>query len=244
LVRRLLTSLGIFMGDLLNTAGDAMTFEPFLEKELPALLERVRCVDYRAEDLPRPLLERLETRFATVLQCYRAECPKHGSWGWKHPRSLYLLPLLKRQLGLFTFIHVVRDGRDMALSANQNQLLRYKAALLEAPPDDPALLSAAFWQRVNLDAMAWGRRSLGARYIVVRYEDLCDRPLEAIGRLRERLTELGHGPLVKDPRLFFCSLLPSRTRERWRSLSAVKARALEDAAGEALKAFNYEPAMP
>ena len=41
-------------------------------------------------------------------------------WGWKEPRSIYLLSFLHRHLPALRFLHVVRDGRDMALSKNQN----------------------------------------------------------------------------------------------------------------------------
>ena len=43
-------------------------------------------------------------------------------WGWKHPHSLLLLPLLVDAWPRLRFVHVVRDGRDMAFSANRNQL--------------------------------------------------------------------------------------------------------------------------
>lgn len=43
-------------------------------------------------------------------------------WGWKSPRSLYYLPLFHHMLGgNFKIIHVVRDGRDVALGDNQAQ---------------------------------------------------------------------------------------------------------------------------
>ena len=45
-----------------------------------------------------------------------------SKWGWKSPRSIYYLPYYKAVLGdAFRFIHVVRDGRDVALGDNQMQ---------------------------------------------------------------------------------------------------------------------------
>ena len=54
-------------------------------------------------------------------------------WGWKEPRSIYLLPFFHQQLPALRFLHVVRDGRDMALSANQNQLRKHGNGLPSPP---------------------------------------------------------------------------------------------------------------
>ena len=35
-------------------------------------------------------------------------------WGWKEPRSIYLLPFFAQELPDLRFLQVVRDGRDMA----------------------------------------------------------------------------------------------------------------------------------
>jgi hypothetical protein len=40
-------------------------------------------------------------------------------WGWKQPRSTLLLPFLDRVLPNLRFMHLIRDGRDMAYSANR-----------------------------------------------------------------------------------------------------------------------------
>ena len=51
-------------------------------------------------------------------------------WGWKEPRSVYLLPFLAAELPGLRFLHVVRDGRDMAFSENQVQLRKHGDAVL------------------------------------------------------------------------------------------------------------------
>jgi hypothetical protein len=51
-------------------------------------------------------------------------CPKRI--GWKHGPTLFLLPVLQHLTkGRFTFVHLVRDGRDMAFSRNRNNLAKY-----------------------------------------------------------------------------------------------------------------------
>ena len=43
-------------------------------------------------------------------------------WGWKGPRSIYFLPFYQAVFGdNFRFLHVLRDGRDVAYGDNQMQ---------------------------------------------------------------------------------------------------------------------------
>jgi len=46
-------------------------------------------------------------------------------YGWKAPISMVLLPLLQQIFGPIKFLHVVRDGRDVALSDNQSPQEKY-----------------------------------------------------------------------------------------------------------------------
>lgn len=54
----------------------------------------------------------------------REECPRRI--GWKHGPILFLLPVYNAVTsGRFTFVHLIRDGRDMAFSRNRNNLAKY-----------------------------------------------------------------------------------------------------------------------
>ncbi|BCW93430.1 MAG: hypothetical protein KatS3mg007_1324 [Thermoanaerobaculum sp.] len=55
---------------------------------------------------------------------------RYSAWGWKEPRSIYLLPFWNELMPSLRFIHVIRDGRDMAFSANQNQLRKHGKCIL------------------------------------------------------------------------------------------------------------------
>jgi hypothetical protein len=58
----------------------------------------------------------------------------------------------------FVFIHVLRDGRDMLFSDNQNQPRSYYTDLFGRPGDVTPEASAAFWSTVNLQATAYGKQ--------------------------------------------------------------------------------------
>src|SRR5205807_8226874 len=96
-------------------------------------------------------------------------------WGWKAPRSVYLLPFLHAQFPQLKFIHVLRDGRDMAFSKNQNQLRKHGRAILnwrERWFYPVPLRSLLLWERVNLRAAEYGEGRLCENYYRVRFEDL------------------------------------------------------------------------
>jgi hypothetical protein len=101
-------------------------------------------------------------------------------WGWKNPRSIYLLPLLDRLIPGLRFVHVVRDGLAMSTSTNQAQLAKHGDTVLpQSMRDLPASTrSLALWAIVNSAAADHGE-TMGARYLRVRYEDMCDDPAGA-----------------------------------------------------------------
>ena len=153
-------------------------------------------------------------------------------WGWKEPRSIYLLPFLHRHLPSLRFLHVVRDGRDMALSANQNQLRKHGDAAAIPADLSPPERSIALWSWVNLTAARYGeehlRRPLPAHQVrrplcATRgrgYED--SRVLRARGRsgcgkpcCRGRPPRSGVGARSRPPRSRLSRSRVERLSSRW-----------------------------
>src|SRR5205085_4800091 len=102
-----------------------------------------------------------------ALVARQARTAADHPWGWKEPRSIYLLPLLDEELPGLRFLHLVRDGRDMAYSENQVQLRKHGDALLGEDDDgaSAALRSILLWQDVNVRAADYGEERLGPRYL-------------------------------------------------------------------------------
>lgn len=99
-------------------------------------------------------------------------------WAFKNPRHMLILPVLHEMFPGMKFIHVVRDGRDIALGNPFVASNRYLKAYLEEdelqlPPEQQMIL---FWGRSNERAMDYGRDVLGPNYRMVRWEDLCCNP--------------------------------------------------------------------
>jgi len=56
------------------------------------------------------------------------DSPKRSTmiqYGWKAPVSMLLIPFLREVFGPIKFLHVVRDGRDIALSTNQSPVRKF-----------------------------------------------------------------------------------------------------------------------
>ena len=112
-----------------------------------------------------------------------------GRWGWKHPHCYLFLPFLHNVYPRMRFVHLVRNGLDMAISDNLGQLGRY-GDLFVAPAErtgGEAVVAALFWARANLHARRTGLDLLADRYVCVRFEDLCEQPLATITELARRL---------------------------------------------------------
>ena len=85
------------------------------------------------------------------------------------------------------FIHVIRDGRDMMLSLNQNQAEKHGIDILGLQAKNMKIEERAIriWNSVNLRAKHIGQSTLGANYLCVRFEDLCQTPEETLGIVAE-----------------------------------------------------------
>jgi hypothetical protein len=162
--------------------------------------------------------------------------PDLGIWGWKEPRSIFLLPFFHRQFPLMRFVHVLRDGRDIALSENQNQLNKHGHTLLSPMEthESQASRSMLLWSRLNVMAADYGERALGARYLRLRFEDLCREPRTTIARLFGFLG-LEHGATT----LALKEVAPPPSLGRWRVQDPELVTRLEEIGRAALGRFGY-----
>ena len=218
---RLVLRGGMFIGSDRNRSEDALDFAAFSDRWVDELVAGRR---------PQAMTD--ELRALVVRQWAGAG---DGPWGWKEPRSVYLLSFLDDELPGLRFLHVVRDGRDMAYSANQVQLRKHGAAVLGDGGEPSPQRSIALWSEVNLRAADYGERALGPRYLRIRFEDLCADPG---GVTAEVLRFFG---LAGDAeRIARKEVSPPPSLGRWRDQDAGAVAELEAVAGEALRRFGYQ----
>jgi hypothetical protein len=112
-------------------------------------------------------------------------------FGFKAPVTMLLLPILGEVFGTVKFLHVVRDGRDVALSANQSPVKKFynfyykdyieRRRKLERPAGEESLenvFAMQLWNDWNTEVLEWEQRTHVDRqsfdYMVMRTEDLVD----------------------------------------------------------------------
>lgn len=104
----------------------------------------------------------------TVLTAYAHAAGKARA-GDKTPEYVRSMALIGRMLPEARFIHVIRDGRDVA------------AGIVAAPVGPTDLGDAAgIWEHMVSVGRRDGRRLGSGRYLEVRYERLVRRPVECV----------------------------------------------------------------
>lgn len=132
----------------------------------------------------------LQARVTSLFRSGSGEAPSASAWGWKEPNSHLFIPHLQAHFGdRLRYVHVIRNGFDMAQSRNQLQLTRWGSRFgLRQPatrPDPSAALD--FWIRANEAAIENGNALPPSSFFLLRYDDLCANPREEITRFAEFL---------------------------------------------------------
>jgi hypothetical protein len=234
---------GCFMGTNLNRPGDSLDIGQFMRRWLNPYLVESNWVElmWRGSHEGRFGHPRgMAADFRTTIDDHRAAIPDPDApWGWKAPRTILMFPFVHEIFPAMQAVHLVRDGRDMAYSRNQNQVRAHGRKLLgKADRELPQpLTSVIFWARVNLAAANYGTRFLGANYLRLRYEDVCADPGAAAVEL---VDFLGCPVSAEKMRQIAAEVVhASASIGRWKEQDPAEIAELERAGGDALRAFGY-----
>lgn len=114
------------------------------------------------------------------------------SWGFKAPISMVLVPFFEEAWGNAKFLHVVRDGRDIAFSGNQTPVEKFYTDMFprgsrELGFKEPSLKAVALWDRWNVGVYEWAasRKEKGVSgmdYLLLHAEDLIDPAAKVLPR--------------------------------------------------------------
>ena len=158
--------------------------KPSYDLNVRRLLNRW-CGPYLRQELTPSQRRAMEREFRFALRVY---FPWRGRpWGFKNPRSMFLLPFYDQIFPDMRFVHVIRDGRDVTLGNKLAGNPEYISAFLgnDMPGQTAEERMIEFWGRSNAKAQDYGTRSMPGRYLLMRFEDLCERPMENATRLLE-----------------------------------------------------------
>lgn len=130
----------------------------------------------------------------------RGQVANYVSWGFKAPVSMLLVPFFQEAWGRAKFLHVVRDGRDIAFSGNQTPVSKFydqtfgpgsKERQIESAP----LKAIKMWSVWNSGLYQWAtRRAAGGAshtdYLMLHVEDLIDPAAKVrVGSAAKRVIE-------------------------------------------------------
>jgi Sulfotransferase family len=214
-------------------------------------IARVREWGVTPDDVRRRLPP--EPSFADAIACvYRsyAEAQSKARFGDKTPSYMEHLDLLERVFPGAQYVHIVRDGRDAALSfAAMRRRPRFNWARPRGLGD-----FACLWDHEVREARRFGSTVVGGRYIELRYEDLVADPgrhlreicgfleLEFEPEMLEYHRGVDAGVLQDHPRL---AEPPSAGASNWREqLPPRDAERFEAIAGSLLEEHGYARAFP
>jgi LPS sulfotransferase NodH len=184
--------------------------------------------------------------FLRIFMEYISRAQNVDRWAECTPEHLLYVPWIKRELPDAQFIHIIRDGRDVALSLQ-------KQGWVQPFPwdkDRGLIVAGIFWEWIVGKGREFGR-ALGADYVEVRYEDLMADPRSTLARLGQfinhdldydRIQQVAIGS-VNEPNTSFTSEVQKGGFQpvgRWRnSFSSGDLAAFEGAIGPFLKESGY-----
>ena len=179
---------------------------------------------------------------------YAVYAEEHGKprWGDKTPMYMQNLRLLERLFPDALYVHLIRDGRDAALS-----FLAMPRGIVTETWMHPRMAAefACQWRTEVAAARRLGRRA-GARYVEVRYEELVSDVESTLRSLCDfagleyepaMADYAGHVDVSAKPHQQRLMQPPTRGVRDWRTqMSAVDIEAFESIAGDLLHELGYE----
>lgn len=229
---------------------------------LNSLASRTRLMDVwlRSDYFARTGLDATTIKAAILRDCrtpgdflrivMEHMCKKQGKERWveKTPTHVLHIPAIKADIPDALFIHVIRDGRDVALSMDR-QGWGWAGRPIPWDMEQSLLVAALYWEWLVQKGRSCGR-ALGNDYIEVRYEDLLSSPDQTLRSVSHFLQQdlkpadirrRAMGAL-KIPNSSFDSPA-SAGRDgfigRWKTLAPLEAQRLTAIIGGTLRELNY-----
>jgi hypothetical protein len=166
-------------------------------------------------------------------------------WADCTPEHILYLDRIKETIPDALIIHIIRDGRDNALSMNQGNWIRP----LPGHQKRGLMVAGLYWEWMVNKGCEGGRR-LGNDYTEVHFEELVTQPRETLARLGafiehdldyDRIHKVGIGS-VKEPNTSFQSKngAPFNPVGRWKEkFPPAELRKFERLVGKTLEELGY-----
>ncbi|HLJ10859.1 MAG TPA: sulfotransferase [Planctomycetaceae bacterium] len=175
-----------------------------------------------------------ERSYRGVLDSIFSQLAKHNRmvrWGDKTPEYIYHLPVLKAVLPNARYIHIIRDGRDVALSVFE----RFWGA--------KNIVTAALEWRFALERVREFAQSLGEGQVLdIRYEDLLTEPRQTFARIMNFIhVDDAGGRLLDFIEQHATKELKTTNFDKWKAAFSEKQQfAFDRVCGDLLLEYGYE----
>jgi len=204
----------------------------------------------RAKEIKAKLLDGCHSGgdFIRIIMNEIARNQNAHRWAIYDPDNVLYVPQVKADLPEALFIHIIRDGRDVALSLKKME--GFKPLPWNIASSRDLLATAAYWDWMVRKGQAHGRK-IPEDYIEIRYEDLVTKPHETLATLSrfldhdlnyDRIQKAGLGRLRETNSSFREEAVrsPIRPMERWKQrLTPEQVAGLESLVGDCLQEFGY-----
>jgi len=234
-----------FLPQLAHRHSDRPDLDAFLDdlRRLPTLPEW----ELTADDV-RGRLRQGMTLGEAVGAVYETYAAARGKvrWGDKTPMYMQYLPLLERLFPDARYVHLIRDGRDAALSFLQ--MPEGVVTKTWAHPTDAAGF-ACQWRTEVAAARALGRRIGSSRYLELRYERLVEDPEGELRRIctfaelpfeSDMLGYAGNVDVSHKPHQQSLTRPPTPGLRNWREkMTPADVAAFQEVAADLLAALGY-----
>jgi hypothetical protein len=174
-------------------------------------------------------------------------------WALYDPDNVLHVERVKRDIPNALFVHIIRDGRDIALS------LKKMGGFTPLPWDrgqtDSLVATSLYWEWMVHRGRSNGRK-IPNDYIEIRYEDLITNPGETLGKLGrfldhdldyDRIQRAGLGRLSETNSSFREEGVKEKINPlgRWKErLAHADVAAIEATVGDCLEENGYELSLP
>jgi hypothetical protein len=191
--------------------------------------------------------------FIRIVMDSVAEKQQAERWAVYDPDNVLHVERVKRDIPNALFVHIIRDGRDIALS------LKKMGGFTPLPWDrnqtDSLVATSLYWEWMVHRGRAHGSK-FPADYIEIRYEDLITNPQETLGKLGgfidhdldyDQIQRAGLGRLSQTNSSFREEGAKEKINPlgRWKErLAHEDVAAIEGTVGEALEENGYELSLP
>jgi len=217
-------------GDLNHTANLAsLLHDIFAEDDFR---ERFRGLTLDPEEMMAAMEKRTYSEVVRHIYAAFALIQGKARWGDKTPRYVFHMGELLDMFPDAKFVHVIRDGRDVALS------------LFRMPWGAPrnCYVAAKYWKERTSAAQACGDVIGEEKYLEVKYEHLLTDPISVFQEILDfGCFDIDRDQVVGRFRKEMHTTLNRDNFDKWKTnLSASEVRVFEQMAGDKLRELGYE----